>query len=96
MRSCDTVAKCSLPCAFYGSYKMFKILASEFGTVSMCRRMQACADEFLATVTVGVVHGVYKVVIFQCIYNLDFNVAFNTLYRSYHDGYTGSHKDKRS
>ena len=33
--------------------KMFKISASEFGTV----------EEFLATVTEGVIHGVYKVVI---------------------------------
>ena len=27
----------------------------------MCEQMQACADEFLATVTEGVVHSVYKV-----------------------------------
>ena len=35
--------------------------ASEFGTVGMCRQMQACTDEFLAMVTGGVVHGVYEV-----------------------------------
>ena len=29
----------------------------------MCRQKQACADEVLATVTGGVVHGVYNVVI---------------------------------
>ena len=28
----------------------------------MHRRMRACADVFLATVTEGVVHGVYKLV----------------------------------
>ena len=39
---------------------MFKIFASEFGIVSMCRRIEACT-EFLATVTEGVVCGVYKV-----------------------------------
>ena len=31
----------------------FKISASEFGTVSMPRPIQVCADEFLATVTEG-------------------------------------------
>ena len=41
---------------------MFEVSTSEFGTVSMCRRMQACTDEFSAAVTEGVVHGVYKVV----------------------------------
>ena len=40
---------------------MFKISAFEFGTMSKRRRMQACTDEFLATVTEGVVHDVYKV-----------------------------------
>ena len=43
--------------------KCFNISASEFGSMGMYRRMQACSDEFLATVTEGVVHGVYKVVI---------------------------------
>ena len=38
---------------------MCKISASEFG--DMCKRIQACADEFLVTVTVGVVHSVHKV-----------------------------------
>ena len=41
---------------------MFKISASEFCTMGMPKRKRACADEFLATVTEGVVHGVYKVV----------------------------------
>ena len=35
---------------------------AEFGSVNMRRQMQACVDEFLAMVTEGVVHGVYKVV----------------------------------
>ena len=69
MQPCDTVAKRPLPCTSYGSFKMFKISASEFRTVGMCRRMRACRDEFLAMVTEGVVHGVYKgcdSVIFRC------------------------------
>ena len=69
MRPYDTVVKCPLPCGFYGSFKMFKISTSEFGTVGMHRQMQACTDEFLATVTKGVVNGLCKVVnsvIFQC------------------------------
>ena len=41
---------------------MFKIPPSEFGTVYMGRRMQACKDEVLAKVTEGVVQGVHKVV----------------------------------
>ena len=41
---------------------MFQISASEFGTVSIRRRMQAFADEFLAMVTEGVVNGVFSVV----------------------------------
>ena len=41
MWPCDTVAKCPLPCTFYQSFKMFKISASEFGTVSM-RRWISC------------------------------------------------------
>ena len=41
---------------------MFKISTSEFCITGMCRGMRACSDEFLATVTEGVVHGVYKVV----------------------------------
>ena len=47
-----------LPCASHGSFEMFKISASEFGTVSMRSRIRACVDDFLATVTEGVVHGV--------------------------------------
>ena len=42
---------------------MFKISASDRPSVSISRQMQECADEFLATVSKGVVHGVYKVVI---------------------------------
>ena len=41
---------------------MLKISVSEFGTVGMHRRMRACADEFLPTVTVDGVHVVIKVV----------------------------------
>ena len=41
---------------------MYKISASEFCTVGMHRQMRACANEFLATVTEGVVPSVYKVV----------------------------------
>ena len=46
----------------YDSFKMFKILASKSGTMTMRRRMQAGADYPLATVTEGVVHSVFKVV----------------------------------
>ena len=41
---------------------MFKISASDFGTMGMYRRKRACADKFLAMVTEGVVHGFYKAV----------------------------------
>ena len=41
---------------------MFQIFASDLGTVGLSRPKQACAGKFLATVTEGVVHGVYKVV----------------------------------
>ena len=41
---------------------MFKISASEIGTVSMRRRIPTCPDEFVAIVTEGLVRGVYKVV----------------------------------
>ena len=54
MRSCDTVAKRPIPYACYGSFKMLKVSDSEFDTVG--------ADEFVDTVTEGVVHGVYQVV----------------------------------
>ena len=46
-----------------GSFEMYEIFTSDFGTVGMCRRFHACAYEFLTTVTEGVVHGVHKVVI---------------------------------
>ena len=41
---------------------MFKISISDFGTVGMHRQKEVCADKFLAMVTEGVVHSVYKVV----------------------------------
>ena len=47
----------------YGSFKKFKISASEFGTMGMHRQFHTCACEFLTIVTKGVVRGVYKVVI---------------------------------
>ena len=59
---CTLVTKCPLPRVFYRSFKRFKIANSEFGTVSMCRQMHACADEYLAAVTESVVHSVYRVV----------------------------------
>ena len=52
-----------IPCESYRSFKLFKISASDFDTVSMCRRLSACAYEFLTKVAKGVVHGVHKVVI---------------------------------
>ena len=63
VRPCESEAKCPLPCESYGSFKLFKISASDFDTVSLCRRFRACAYEFLTTVTEGVVYGVHKVVI---------------------------------
>ena len=39
MQPCDTVGKHSLPCASYGSFKMIKMSASEFGTLTIRRRM---------------------------------------------------------
>ena len=41
---------------------MFKISTSEFVPGTCTDKCGACADEFLVTVTEGVVHGVYKVV----------------------------------
>ena len=52
-----------LPWALYGSFKIFKISASDFGTMTMHRGFCACVYEFLTTVTEGVVHGAHKVVI---------------------------------
>ena len=43
----QTCKKCPLACGFYGSFKMFKISASEFGTVGMRRQFPACTDELL-------------------------------------------------
>ena len=41
---------------------MFKISSSDFRTLGMRRQKRGCADEYLATVTKAVVHGVHKVV----------------------------------
>ena len=41
---------------------MFEISAFDRLTMSMCRCMQVCVDEFLTLITEGVVHGVCKVV----------------------------------
>ena len=46
------MAKCPLACAFYGHFIMFTISASD----------RLTAYIFLAMVTEGVVHGVYKIV----------------------------------
>ena len=62
MQPCDTLVKHLLPWVFNGSFKIFKISTSEFGTVGVHRQMQVRRDEFLATVTEGVVHGVYVTV----------------------------------
>ena len=59
----ESVVNCPLPCEPYGSFKLFTIAASDFDTVGMCRRFCACAYDFNTTLTKGVVHGVYKVVI---------------------------------
>ena len=52
-----------LPCQSYESFKLFKISASDFGTISMRRQFLARTYEFLTMVTEGVVHSVCKVVI---------------------------------
>ena len=52
MRPSNTVSKHPLPYMSYRSFQVFKISASEFDTVSMPGRTRACADEFLAMVTV--------------------------------------------
>ena len=56
-----SVANHPLPCAYCGSFKLFKISTPEFSTVGMCRQFHACPYTFLTTVTNGAVHGVYKV-----------------------------------
>ena len=63
MQPCESVVNCPLPCESHRSVKMFKICASDFSTVSMCRRFHAYAYEVLTTVTEGVAHGVHKIVI---------------------------------
>ena len=63
MRLCESVANCPLPCESHSCFQKCQISASDFDTVSMRRRFCACVDEFLTTVTIGVVHGVCKVVI---------------------------------
>ena len=62
-RPCESVANRPLPCKFYGSFRLFKISASDFCTTDMRRQFHSCAYEFPTTVTTGVVHGVHKVVI---------------------------------
>ena len=47
MSVCESVANCPNPCVSLGSFKMYEISASDFGTM----------------VTKGVVHGAYRVVI---------------------------------
>ena len=39
---------------------MVEICASDFRTVSMCNQKRTCADKFLAMVTAGELHSVYK------------------------------------
>ena len=56
-----TVAKRPSPCMSYQSFKMFKISSSEVGTVGMRRQTRASTNEFLVTVTEGVVGGVYNI-----------------------------------
>ena len=63
MQPFKSVVNRPLLCMSYGSFKLFKISTSDFGTVGMVRQFRACAYEFLTTVTKGVVHGVNKVVI---------------------------------
>ena len=60
VRPCESLANRPLP---WESYGLLKISASDFDTVSMCRRFRAYAYEFLTMVSEGVVHGVHKVVI---------------------------------
>ena len=62
-RPSKSVSNCPLPCESYGSFKLFKISASDFSTMSIRRQFRLCTYEFLATVTESVVHSVYKVVI---------------------------------
>ena len=54
-----------LPCESYRIFRLLKISASDFGTVGMRGQFRAYMNEFLATVTEGVVHGVHKVVIWS-------------------------------
>ena len=63
MPPCETVSNCPLSCSSYRSFEIFEVSASDFDTVSMCRRFRACMYEFLTIVTESVVHDVHKVVI---------------------------------
>ena len=54
---------CPLPCTSYGSFKLFRISVSDFGTEVMCGQFCACAYELFTMETKGVVHSVHKVVI---------------------------------
>ena len=56
---------------------------SEFDTVSMRRQMRTCTDEFLALVTEGVVHGVYKFVT-RSSFGVTFIYLFGVLRRFQH------------
>ena len=62
MRLLSTMAAILKFC-FQVSLKMFKISASEVGTMAMWKWVCAFAYKFLTMVTEGVVHGVHKVVI---------------------------------
>ena len=52
----DTLARRTIPCACYGSFKMFEVPVSEFGTMSMRRWF------LFHAVSESVDHGVYKVI----------------------------------
>ena len=54
-----------LACTSYGNFKMIKISTTQFGTITMRRRMRACTYQFLATVTEGIVHDVFQGVTWQ-------------------------------
>ena len=54
MQTCDMVAKCLIPCASYGSFKMLKISTSDPLHPEHVRM------NFSATVTEGLVHGAFK------------------------------------
>ena len=63
VRPFESVANRPLPCKCYGSFILFKLSVSDFGTVGMHRQFCVCTYEFLTMVTEGVAHGVHKVMI---------------------------------